>query len=98
LVFLDFLTSERCLSFFLPFFLFGLSPRLWGSPGPAALIEEWTGGILRDIMILIRDGCRRAIEANRPCLEQPILEATWKDIQTQQVTDFLDLVRQREKR
>jgi len=62
-------------------------------PGPAALIEQWTGGILRDIMILIRDGCRRAIEESRPCLEQPILEAAWKDIQTQQVTDFLDLIR-----
>jgi len=64
-----------------------------GSPGPAVLIEQWTGGILRDIMILIRDGCRRAIEESRPCLEQPILEATWKDIQTEQVTNFLDLIR-----
>lgn len=69
-----------------------------GSPGPAVLIEQWTGGILRDIMILIRDACRRAIEQNRPCLEQPILEAAWKDIQTKQVTDFLDLIRQRENR
>jgi len=69
-----------------------------GSLGPAALIEQWTGGILRDIMILIRDSCRRAIEESRPCLEQPILEATWKDIQTEQVTNFLDLIRQREKR
>ena len=40
-----------------------------GSPGPAALIEQWTGGIFRDIMILIRDGCRRAIEESRPCLD-----------------------------
>lgn len=69
-----------------------------GSPGPAALIEQWTGGILRDIMILIRDGCRRAVEESRPYLEPCILEAAWKDIQTQQVTNFLDLIRQREKR
>ncbi len=69
-----------------------------GKPGKASLIEQWTGGILRDIMILIRDACRRAIEQSRPCLEQPILEAAWKDIQTKQVTDFLDLIRQREKR
>jgi len=69
-----------------------------GKPGPATLIEQWTGGILRDIMILIRDACRRAIEQSRPCLEQPILEAAWKDIQTKQVTDFLDLIRQRENR
>ena len=69
-----------------------------GSPGAASLIEQWTGGILRDIMILIRDACRRAIEESRPCLELPILEAAWRDIQTKQVTDFLDLIRQREKR
>jgi hypothetical protein len=69
-----------------------------GSPGPATHIEQWTGGILRDIMILIRDGCRRAITENRPYLEQSILEATWKEIQTERVTDFLDLIRQRETR
>jgi hypothetical protein len=69
-----------------------------GSPGPATLIEQWTGGILRDIMILVRDACRRAIEQSRPYLEQSILEAAWKDIQTKQVTNFLDLIRQREKR
>ena len=69
-----------------------------GKPGPAALIEQWTGGILRDIMILIRDACRRAIEGNHASLQQETLAATWKDIQTKQVTDFLDLVRQREKR
>jgi len=69
-----------------------------GKPGPAALIEQWTGGILRDIMILIRDACRRAIEGNHDFLQQEILEATWKDIQTKQVTDFLDFIRQREKR
>ena len=69
-----------------------------GSPGAARLIEQWTGGILRDIMILMRDACRRAIEQSRPCLEQPMLEAAWKDIQTKQVTNFLDLIRQRERR
>ena len=69
-----------------------------GRTGPAELIEQWTGGILRDIMILVRDGSRRAIEENCPCLERPILEAAWKDIQTQQVTDFLELIRRREKR
>jgi hypothetical protein len=66
-----------------------------GKPGAASLIEQWTGGILRDIMILIRDACRRAIEQSRPCLEQSLLEAAWKDIQTKQVTDFLSLIRQR---
>ncbi len=66
-----------------------------GSPGMADLIEQWTGGILRDIMILIRDACRRAIEESRPALEPQILQAAWKDIQTKQVTDFLESVRQR---
>ena len=61
------------------------------------LIEQWTAGILRDIMILIRDACRRAIEQSRPCLELPILEAAWKEIQTKQVTNFLDIIRQRDK-
>ena len=51
-----------------------------------------------EIGILIRDACHRAIEEGRPCLEQPILEAAWKDIQTKQVIDFLDLIRQRGKR
>ena len=88
------------LELFLPFSQDSLLSRreIEGSPGPAALIEQWTGGILRDIMILIRDACRRAIEQSRPCLEQVILEAAWKDIQTKQVTDFLDLIRQRERR
>ena len=69
-----------------------------GKPGPATLIEQWTGGILRDIMILIRDACRRAIEGNDASLKPETLEASWKDIQTKQVTDFLDLIRQREKK
>jgi len=31
-------------------------------------------------------------------LQQELLETTWKAIQTKQVTDFLDLIRQRETR
>src|SRR5436190_14870154 len=69
-----------------------------GKPGPAALIEQWTGGILRDIMILIRDACRRAIERNDSSLQEDVLQSAWKDIQTKQVTDFLSLIRQREQR
>ena len=57
--------------------------------GPAKLIEEWTGGILRDIMVLIRDASNRAIENNLPYLSPNILEEAWKDIQTEQVTNFL---------
>jgi energy-coupling factor transporter ATP-binding protein EcfA2 len=56
--------------------------------GPAKLIQEWTGGILRDIMILIRDASQQAIESDLPCLSPKLLEKTWKGIQEQRVTDF----------
>lgn len=56
--------------------------------GPAKLIEEWTGGILRDIMILIRDASHQAIERDLPCLSPDLLEETWKCIQEKRVTDF----------
>lgn len=74
------------------------SRQIEGKPGSATLIEQWTGGILRDIMILIRDACRRAIERNDCSLQQDMLAATWKDVQTKQVTDFLSLIRRREQR
>lgn len=56
--------------------------------GPAKLIQQWTDGILRDIMILIRDASRQAIEDNLPCLSTQLLEHTWKEIQEKRVTDF----------
>jgi hypothetical protein len=58
--------------------------------GPAKFIELMTGGILRDIMILIRDASRRAIENKLPCLTPQILEETWKKIQRKKVTEFLE--------
>jgi hypothetical protein len=61
--------------------------------GPARLIEKWTGGILRDIMILILDASTRAIQQGLPNLSAALLAATWQDIQTHQVTDFLRLSR-----
>lgn len=61
--------------------------------GPARLIEKWTGGILRDIMILILDASTRAIQHGLPNLSPELLTATWQDIQTHQVTDFLGLSR-----
>jgi hypothetical protein len=57
--------------------------------GPARLIERWTGGILRDIMILILDASLRAIDQNLSHLSTDLLARTWQDIQTNQVTDFL---------
>lgn len=57
--------------------------------GPAQLIERWTGGILRDVMILILDASRRAIEQNRPNLSLELLATSWRNIQTRPLTDFL---------
>jgi len=63
--------------------------------GPARLIERWTGGVLRDVMMLVMDASRRAIQQHLPCLTPTLLEETWHDIQTHQVTDFLSLLQQR---
>src|SRR5258708_1951503 len=49
--------------------------------GPAKFIELTTEGILRDIMILIRDASRMAIENDLPCLTPDLLEKTWKKVQ-----------------
>lgn len=57
--------------------------------GPARLIERWTGGILRDIMILMVDASQRAIEQNLSHLSLALLKETWEAIQTRQITDFL---------
>jgi hypothetical protein len=63
--------------------------------GIARLIEQWTGGILRDIMILILDASARAIQQGLPSLSASLLEETWRRIQTHQVTDFLAILQQR---
>jgi hypothetical protein len=57
--------------------------------GPAKLIERWTDGTLRYIMILLREASRRAIKADLPCLSTALLEETWKEIQTQPVSTSL---------
>ena len=43
-------------------------------------------------MILLTDASRRAIEQNLPRLSPALLEDTWRDIQTRQVTDFLQIL------
>ena len=63
--------------------------------GPARLIERWTGGVLRDVMILVLDASLRALEQRLPCLTPSLLEDTWRAIQTHQVTDFLALLQRR---
>lgn len=64
--------------------------------GSATMIEQWTGGILRDIMILILDASARAIQQGLPNLPPSLLQETWKRIQTRQVTDFLTVLQNRE--
>jgi hypothetical protein len=61
--------------------------------GPARLIEQWTGGILRDIMLLVLEASARAIRRDMSHLTPLLLEETWRDIQTHQVTDFLAVLR-----
>lgn len=64
--------------------------------GPAKLIQNWTGGILRDIMILIRDASQQAIENDLPCLSPELLKETWMGIQKQRVADFSQEANKRE--
>jgi hypothetical protein len=61
--------------------------------GPARLIEQYTGGILRDIMILVAQASVRAIERGEAYVTPLLLESAWRDIQSNQVTDFLRIVR-----
>ncbi len=59
--------------------------------GAVDLIEKWTGGILRDIMLLILDASTRAIKQGLSHLSPGLLAATWQDLQTHQVTNFLKI-------
>jgi hypothetical protein len=56
--------------------------------GPAKLIEKWTGGILRDVVLLLMHASRQAIEDDLPCLSPQLLEEAWKEIQTERVENF----------
>lgn len=64
--------------------------------GPARLIEEYTGGVLRDIMILITDASLRAIEQGHSHISPHLLETTWRSIQTQPIMDILRLFRRKD--
>ncbi len=56
--------------------------------GPAKLIEKWTGGTLRDVIMLLMQASRRAIEDDLPCLSPQLLEEAWKELQTERVENF----------
>ena len=56
--------------------------------GPAKLIEKWTGGILRYVVMLLMQASRRAIEDDFPCLSLQLLEEVWKELQIERVETF----------
>ena len=45
-------------------------------------IEKWTRGKLRDVMILVVEASKQAIQEHRSCLDDKLLESTWKGIQS----------------
>jgi len=57
--------------------------------GPAKLIEEYTGGILRDIMILILDSAIKSIDENQPCISPTMLENSWNEIRTDSDKEYM---------
>lgn len=45
-------------------------------------IQKWTRGKLRDVMILVVEASKQAIQECRPYLDDKLLENTWKSIQS----------------
>lgn len=60
--------------------------------GPAHYIEQWTDGILREVMLLVRDACAKALTAGHDHLTLDTLRAAWQDIKRAKVVNFLDQV------
>lgn len=61
--------------------------------GPAHYVEQWTDGILREIMVLVMDACFKALETQQPCLTVDLLNQAWRDIKRAKVVNFLDHLR-----
>jgi hypothetical protein len=64
-----------------------------GQPGPAHFIEQWTDGILREIMVLVLDACLKALATGQPGLSVALLQAAWGDIKRAKVVNFLEYLR-----
>ncbi|NUM33675.1 MAG: AAA family ATPase [Candidatus Brocadiae bacterium] len=64
-----------------------------GTAGPAHYIEQWTDGILREIMVLVMDASLKALATQQPCLTVNILNQAWCDIKRAKVVNFLDYLR-----
>jgi hypothetical protein len=61
--------------------------------GPAHYIEQWTDGILREIIVLILDACFKAIATGQSRLTLETLNQAWGDIKRAKVVNFLDHLR-----
>ena len=61
--------------------------------GPAHYIEQWTDGVLREIMVLVMDASLKAIRSGSPSLTLDILQRAWRDIKHKKVVNFLDQTR-----
>lgn len=61
--------------------------------GPAHYIEEWTDGIVREIMVLVMDACFKALSTGQPGVTIDILHQAWRDIKRAKVVNFLDYLR-----
>lgn len=61
--------------------------------GPAHYIEQWTDGILREVMILILDACGKGLAAGHDRLTLDTLRCAWQDIKRAKVVSFLDHLR-----
>jgi len=53
-----------------------------GKNAAIAFVQRVTRGKLGNIMLLIREATRAAIEGNLPCLDETLLRQTWDHIQT----------------
>jgi hypothetical protein len=53
--------------------------------GPAKLIEDWTGGIMKHIMALLYGATARAIATNMPALTPELLTKTWTDLRKKEL-------------
>jgi hypothetical protein len=63
--------------------------------GPAHYIEQWTDGILREIMVLVMEASLKALDVGHPCLSVDILNRAWRDIKRAKVVSFMDYLQAR---
>ena len=57
-------------------------PSYFIEDGLVKSIEKWTRGKLRDVMILVVEASKQAIQERRSCLDDKLLKRTWESIQS----------------